>query len=138
MWPEYIVPEEFSDIPMKLNLADYLVDRHAREGRGDSVAVKFMDKTFTYTDLQRMVNKFGNALKAAGVESQDRVGIRVVNSPQAMVSIFAIEKVGAIPVPMSPLWSKEEVAFVANNAEMKFFVVNEPLLGPVEEAKDDF
>ncbi|QCQ23080.1 acyl-CoA synthetase [Desulfoglaeba alkanexedens] len=138
MWPEYIVPEEFSDIPMKLNLADYFVDRHVREGRGDSVAVKFMDETFTYTDLQRMVNKFGNALKAAGVESQDRVGIRLVNSPQAMVSIFAIEKVGGIPVPMSPLWSKEEVAFVANNAEMKFFVVNEPLLGPVEEAKDDF
>jgi len=88
--------------------------------------------------LQGMVNKFGNSLKAVGVEPQDRVGLRLVNSPQAVATVFAIEKIGAIPVPTSPLWSKDEVAFVANNAEMKFFVVNAPLMPPVEEAKPNF
>ncbi len=138
LWPEYVVPEEFADIPDELNLADFLVDRHVREGRGDNIAIKFMDKSITFAQLQQMVNKFGNALKEAGVESQDRVGIRLVNSPQAVATIFAIEKIGAIPVPTSPLWSKDEVAFVANNAEMKFFVVNAPLMPPVEEAKANF
>lgn len=136
-WPEYLVPEEFADTPDKLNLADFLLDRHVREGRGDNAAIKFMDKTFSYAQVQQMVNKFGNALKEAGVEAQDRVGIRLVNSPQAIVAIFAIEKIGAIPVPTSPLWSSEEVAFVANNAEMKFFIVNAPLMEPVEKAKPD-
>lgn len=138
MWPEYVVPEEFADTPEQVNLADFLVDRHVREGRGNNIAVKFMDKEFTFAQLQGMVNKFGNALKAAGVEPQDRVGIRLVNSPQAVATVFAIEKIGAIPVPTSPLWSKDEVAFVANNAEMKFFVVNAPLMPPVEEAKPNF
>jgi 2-aminobenzoate-CoA ligase len=137
-WPEYIVPDEFANTPDKLNLADFLLDRHVREGRGGNVAVKFMDKDFTYAQLQQMVNKFGNALKEAGVESQDRVGIRLVNSPQAVVAVFAIEKIGAIPVPTSPLWSQEEVAFVANNAEMKFFIVNAPLMEQVTKAKADF
>ena len=137
-WPEYIVPEEFADTPMELNIADFLLDRHVREGRGGNAAIKFMDKTFTYAQVQQMVNKFGNALKEVGVEAQDRVGIRLVNSPQAVVAIFAIEKIGAIPVPTSPLWSAEEVAFVANNAEMKFFVVNAPLMDPVEKAKPEF
>lgn len=137
-WPEYVVPEEFADTPMELNLADFLLDRHVREGGGDNLAIKFMDKTFTYAQLQKMVNQFGNSLRAAGVEPQDRVGIRLVNSPQAVVAVFAIEKLGAVPVPTSPLWSAEEVAFVANNAEMKFFVVNAPLLDAVEKAKHDF
>ncbi|MCL6634608.1 MAG: acyl-CoA synthetase [Peptococcaceae bacterium] len=137
-WPEYIVPEEFADTPMELNLADFLLDRHVREGGGENVAIKFMDKTFTYAQVQRLVNKFGNALKGAGVEPQDRVGIRLVNSPQAIITVFAIEKIGAIPVPTSPLWSAEEVAFVANNAEMKFFVVNAPLMEPVKAAKPHF
>ena len=101
-------------------------------------AIKFMDQTVSYAQLQEMVNKFGNSLKDAGVESQDRVGIRLVNSIQALVAIFAIEKIGAIPVPTSPLWSGEEVAFVANNAEMKFFIVNAPLMPPVEQAKPNF
>ncbi|MDY0039451.1 MAG: acyl-CoA synthetase [Desulforhabdus sp.] len=137
-WPEYIVPTEFADTPMELNLADFLVDRHIREGRGENVAIKFMDKTFSYAQLQQMVNKFGNSLKALGVESQDRVGIRLVNSPQAVVAIFAIMKIGAIPVPTSPLWSGEEVAFVANNAEMKYFIVNAPLMEAVAKAKPEF
>ncbi|NLJ27507.1 acyl-CoA synthetase [Desulforhabdus amnigena] len=138
LWPDYVVPDEFADTPMKLNLADYLLDRHIREGRGDNIAIKFMDKTFTYAQLQTMVNKFGNALRDAGVDVQDRVGIRLVNSPQAVITIFAIEKIGAIPVPTSPLWSAEEIAFVANNAEMKYFVVNAPLMAPVETAKANF
>ena len=137
-WPEYVVPEEFADTPDELNLADFLLDRHVREGRGDNPAIKFMDQTVSYAQLQEMVNKFGNALKEVGVESQDRVGIRLVNSIQALVAIFAIEKIGAIPVPTSPLWSGEEVAFVANNAEMKLFIVNAPLMPPVEVAKPNF
>lgn len=137
-WPEYVVPEEFADTPMELNLADFLLDRHIREGRGENVAIKFMDKTISYAQLQQMVNKFGNSLKGLGVEPQDRVGIRLVNSPQAVVAIFAIMKIGAIPVPTSPLWSGEEVAFVANNAEMKYFIVNAPLMEAVEKAKPEF
>ena len=138
MWPEYTVPEEFADTPDELNLTDFLLDRHVREGRGDNAAIKFMDQTVTYAQLQENVNKFGNALKEAGIESQDRVGIRLVNSIQAIVAVFAVEKIGAIPVPTSPLWSGEEVAFVANNAEMKLFIVNAPLMPPVETAKPNF
>jgi 2-aminobenzoate-CoA ligase len=137
-WPEYLVPEEFADTPTQVNLADFFLDRHVREGRGGNAAIKFMDKTITYAQLQQMVNKFGNALKQAGVASQDRIGIRLVNSPQAIVTIFAIEKIGAIPVPTSPLWSGEEVAFVANDSEMRFFVVNAPLMEAVEKAKPEF
>ena len=134
-WPEYVTPKEFSNISGKLNLADFLLDRHVREGRGGNAAIKFMDESITYAQLQRMVNKFGNALKENGVEPQDRVGIRLVNTPQAVVAIFAIEKIGAIPVPTSPLWSAEEISFVVNDAEMKYFVVNASLMDQVEAAK---
>jgi 2-aminobenzoate-CoA ligase len=137
-WPEYVIPEEYADTPEKLNLADFLLDRHVKEGRGDNVALKFMDKEITFAQLQKMVNQFGNALKSAGVEAQDRVGIRLVNTPQSVVTVFGIEKVGAIPVPTSPLWSRDEIAYVVNNSEMKFFVVNAPLMEQVEAAKPNF
>ncbi|MDR3567023.1 MAG: acyl-CoA synthetase [Syntrophobacteraceae bacterium] len=137
-WPQYLTPDEFADTPYKLNLADYLLDRHVAAGRGDNVAIRFMEKVITYSQLQKMVNQFGNALKGAGVEPQDRVGIRLVNAPMSLVTIFAIEKIGAIPVPTSPLWSREEISFVVNNAEMKYFVVNAPLMEQVEAAKPGF
>ncbi|MEN6441004.1 MAG: acyl-CoA synthetase [Syntrophobacter sp.] len=137
-WPEFTIPDESTDIPYRLNLADFLLDRHIREGRGDHIAIKFQDRTFSYSLLQSLVNRFANGLRSAGAEAQDRIGIRLVNSPQAIVTIFAIEKIGAIPVPTSPLWSAEELAYVVNDSEMKFLVVNISLNGPVEDAKEQF
>ena len=98
--------------PDKLNLADFLLDRHVKEGRGDQAAILFGDTKITYKELMAMANKVANVLKSLGVESQDRVGIRMTNAPEAVAINFGIMKLGAIPVPVSPLWAKEEVAFV--------------------------
>jgi 2-aminobenzoate-CoA ligase len=137
LWPTYTEPAEFP-VPDKLNLADFLLDRHVREGRGDNVAILFGDQKITYKELLATANKFANVLKSLGVEEQDRVGLRLTNTPEAIAINFGIMKVGAIPVPVSPLWAKEEVAFVLNNAEFKAFAVSFPLLAAVEASKPEW
>jgi 2-aminobenzoate-CoA ligase len=135
LWPEYLVPEEFSDTPTRINLADFLLDRHIREGRGKNPALKFQDRIISYSEFQILTNRLGNSLKEAGVEPQDRVGIRMNNSPQAIVSIFAIEKIGAVPIPASPLWTARELAYVMDNAEMKFLIASAHLAEQFQDAK---
>lgn len=137
LWPEYITPPDI-EVPEKLNLADFLLDRHIREGRGDNVAILFGDQKITYKEVQTQANKFANVLKSLGVEEQDRVGIRMTNAPEAVIINFGIMKVGAIPVPVSPLWAKEEIAFVLNNAEFKAFAVSFPLMEAVEASKHEW
>ncbi|MBM4286394.1 MAG: acyl--CoA ligase [Deltaproteobacteria bacterium] len=137
LWAEYTSPAEFP-VPDKLNLADFLLDRHVREGRGDNAAILFGDTKLTYKEVLAMANKFANVLKSLGVEAQDRVGIRMTNAPEPVAINFAIMKLGAIPVPVSPLWAKEEVAFVVNNAEFKVFVVSFPLMEAVEASKHEW
>ncbi len=137
LWAEYTSPAEFP-VPDKLNLAEFLLDRHVKEGRGDNVAILFGDSKMTYKELLAMANKFANVLKGLGVEAQDRVGIRMTNAPEAVAINFGIMKLGAIPVPVSPLWAKEEVAFVLNNAEFKAFAVSFPLMPAVEGGKPEF
>ncbi len=139
LWADYTVPEEFKQFATgKWNIAEEFLDKHVKEGRGDQVAILFGDQKITYKDLLAMSNKFANVLTKLGVEAQDRVGLRLTNMPEAVAINFGIQKVGAIPVPVSPLWAKEEVAFVVNNAEFKAFVVSFPLMGPVEAAKHEF
>jgi len=139
LWAEYTAPEEFKQYASgQWNIADEFLDKHVKEGRGDQVAILFGDQKITYKELLAMANKFANVLKKIGVEAQDRVGLRMTNMPEAVAANFGVQKVGAIPVPVSPLWAKEEVAFVVNNAEFKAFVVSFPLMGPVEAAKHEF
>jgi 2-aminobenzoate-CoA ligase len=139
LWAEYTVPEEFKQYASgQWNIAEEFLDKHVKEGRGDQVAVLFGDQKITYKELLTMANKFANVLAKLGVESQDRVGIRLTNMPEAIAINFGIQKCGAIPVPVSPLWAKEEVAFVLNNAEFKAFAVSFPLMAAVEGAKPEF
>lgn len=137
LWPDYTKPAEFP-VPEQLNLAEFLLDRHVKEGRGDNVAILFGDTKTTYNELLAMANKFANVLKGLGVEAQDRVGLRMTNAAEPVAINFAIMKLGAIPVPVSPLWAKEEVAFVVNNAEFKAFVVSFPLMEAVEASKHEW
>jgi 2-aminobenzoate-CoA ligase len=139
LWAEYTVPEEFKQYASgQWNIAEEFLDKHVKEGRGDQIAVLFGDQKISYKELLAMANKFANVLAKLGVESQDRVGIRLTNMPEAIAINFGIQKCGAIPVPVSPLWAKEEVAFVLNNAEFKAFAVSFPLMAAVEGAKPEF
>jgi 2-aminobenzoate-CoA ligase len=139
LWAHYTAPEEFKQFASgQWNIAEELLDRHVKEGRGDNVAILFGDQKITYKELLAMANKFANVLTKHGIGAQDRVGLRLTNMPEAVAINFGIMKVGAIPVPISPLWAKEEVAFVCNNAEFAGFAVSFPLMAAVEEARHEF
>jgi 2-aminobenzoate-CoA ligase len=139
LWAQYTAPEEFKKYTSgQWNIAEELLDRHVKEGRGDKTAILFGDQKVSFKELLAMANKFANVLTKLGVESQDRVGIRLTNAPEAIAINFGIEKCGAIPVPVSPLWAKEEVAFVLNNSEFKAFAVSFPLMAAVEAAVPEF
>ena len=139
LWAGYTAPEEFKQFTSgQWNIAEEFLDKHVKEGRGDQVAILFGDQKITYKELLAMANKFANVLTKLGIGAQDRVGLRLTNMPEAVAINFGIQKCGAIPVPISPLWAKEEVAFVCNNAEFAAFAVSFPLMAAVEEARHEF
>ena len=138
LWPEYVVPREFDIFPEKVNLAAELLDKNIHEGRSDQTAIYFEDRRISYQEVFERVNRFGNSLIGLGIEPLDRVGIRFVNIPDSIVANFAIQKIGAIPVPMSPLWSKHEIVFSSNNAETKAIIVAAALAGEVMKGVGEY
>ncbi len=138
-WPEHIVPDEFKSLVAgPLNIAEELLDKWVKAGKANDPAILFGDKTITFEQLMKTANKVANLLKSLGIESQDRVGIRLTNTPDSVAINFGIQKLGAIPVPISPLWAKEEIEFTLNNAEFAAFFVSAPLMPAVEAGKHDF
>lgn len=137
LWPDYIVSKENDVFPDKVNLASELLDRNLQRGLGDYPAILFQDRKVTYKELAERVNRLGNSLVKLGIEPLDRVAIRFVNVPDAIVANFAIMKIGAIPVPMSPLWSKHEISYCGNNAEITALIVSAALMEEVNKAKPD-
>ncbi|HAM57750.1 MAG TPA: AMP-dependent synthetase, partial [Candidatus Rokubacteria bacterium] len=136
LWPEriYTLPEHAA-YPQRLNSTEELVDRHVAEGRGDRTAILFEDQTITYRALGASVNKVGSALRALGIEEEDRVLLRSPSIPPALVANFAVIKIGAVIVPTSPLFSRAELAHVAGLTEAVALIVAAPLLEEVDAAR---
>ena len=54
----------YIEFPERFNIASAMVDGKVNEGEGDKVAFCWRERNFNYKDIQNMVNKIGNALKA--------------------------------------------------------------------------
>jgi acetyl-CoA synthetase len=85
----------------RLNVAVNCVDRHVDAGHGDRVALHFEGepgdtRTITYSQLKDDVCRAANALEALGVGEGDRVAIYLPMIPEAVVSMLACARVGAI------------------------------------------
>ena len=137
LWPKrvYTLPE-FAAYAEKFNPTEELLGKAVAAGRGDRTAVLFEDQRLTYNQLLTQANKLASALRDLGVNAGDRVILRTPNIPPALVANFAILKLGAVCTPTSPLFSRAEIAHVANDSEAVAIIVSAALLGEVEAARD--
>jgi len=139
LWPKrvYTLPE-FATYAQRFNPTEELLGKAVAAGRGERTAVLFEDQRITYNQLLAQANKFGNALRELGVQEGDRIVLRTPNIPPALVANFAILKLGAVCTPTSPLFSRHEIAHVANDSEAVAVIVSAALLGEVEAARENF
>jgi 2-aminobenzoate-CoA ligase len=138
LWPTraYKLPE-YEAYPQKFNSTEELIDKQVAGGKGDRPAILFEDRKIPYRALLGMVNKLGSSMKALGIEEADRVALRAPNIPPALVTNFAVLKIGGVFLPTSGLFSRSEIAHVFNNAEVKAVVVASALLEELEKARPD-
>ena len=102
----------------------------------DRAATIFFGGKISYRDLARKVNQFGNALKALGVKKGDRVAVMLPNCPQAVISLFAALKIGAIGVMTNPLYVERELEHQLNDSGAETLIVLDLLWGRVLNVRD--
>src|SRR6266571_1599009 len=138
MWPTriYTLPE-FAKYPDRLNPTEELLDKAVAAGRGDRVAYLFEEQRITYAQLLTQANKLGNALRQLGIGEGERVLSLTPTIPPALVANFAVLKLGAVFTPISPLFSRADIAHVANDAEAVAIIAHAGFLGEIEAAREN-
>ncbi len=121
-------------LPAQFNVATYFVDRNLGEGRDQTPAFLYEDRTLTYGDVADLANRAGNALLELGVEMEDRVLLICLDSPEFLGAFWGAIKIGAVPVPVNTLLRAQDYLYVLNDSRARVAVVSAPLLaeaGPV-------
>jgi acetyl-CoA synthetase len=89
----------------RLNACDAAVDRHVREGRGAARALHGEGDggeidTLSFAELQERVGRAAGALRALGVRRGDAVALMLPMIPEAVVTVLAAARIGAVLAPM--------------------------------------
>ncbi|MEM7337173.1 MAG: long-chain-fatty-acid--CoA ligase [Actinomycetota bacterium] len=112
-------------------LAD--ITRTHAAARPDKAAIVCDERTLTFAELDREANQVANALIAAGVGSQDRVGFIGKNIAEYFTLLFGGAKVNAVTVAVNWRLAPPEMAYIIDNAEAKVVLVEEEFVGHVEK-----
>jgi long-chain acyl-CoA synthetase len=102
----------------------------------DHSAVIYLGERFSYRRLRELSERFAGGLKDLGVQKGDRVIIYVSNCIQWVISFLAMQKLGAVMVPVSPIYTSHELAYMVKDSAAKIVICLDTNFGYVQEVLD--
>ncbi|WP_426987962.1 acetate--CoA ligase [Pseudarthrobacter sp. Y6] len=111
----------------EVNAAYNALDRHVENGLGDRVAIYFEGepgdtRTYTYAQLTEEVKKAANAFESLGVGKGDRVAVYLPMIPEAVITLLACARIGAVHSVVFGGFSADALRSRIEDAEAKLVV----------------
>ena len=111
-----------------VSLKDCFMDSFSR--LGEKKAITFLregkiETEISYIELNEDSNRLANTFHDWGVEKGDRVILFLQKSLIPVIAHLALQKIGAIAVPLNPGFKKSEMEYLLGDAEPKL-VLSEP------------
>jgi acyl-CoA synthetase (AMP-forming)/AMP-acid ligase II len=97
-----------------------------------TVALKDRERSLTYPDLNRRVNKLAHSLLALGLKKGDKLAVLLENSIEIIEAYLATAKTGIVIVPINFRLTTRDVEYIADNADAKAFIVHDEFVGTVD------
>ena len=111
----------------QLNVAANCLDRHLTNGRRNKAALIFEGepgdtRVLTYFDLHREVCKLANVLEGQGIKKGDRVTIYLPAVPEAVISMLACARIGAVHTVVFGGFSADSLAERIGDSQSKLLI----------------
>ncbi|MFH2091702.1 MAG: amino acid adenylation domain-containing protein, partial [Pseudomonadota bacterium] len=97
-------------------------------------ALYYQDEAYTFQDLEIQANQMANFLKKKGARTETLIGICMDRTPLTIICLLAILKCGAAYVPLDPEYPKERLAYIAEDAGLKFILTQYKNKGRIAKA----
>ena len=107
-----------------------LLHRQA-DARGDKVAFADLHGAVTYSDLMRTTGNLAGSLTGAGVSPGDAVAILLPNSVAWVQSCFAVNRAGALAVPIGYDAAPPEIIYRIVDAGCKVLITTDEMMETV-------
>lgn len=94
----------------------------------DKIALVCNGARHTYSDVNLLAEALAGTLQRRGVKHGDRVATFIDNSLEAVVSIYAALKCGAVIMPVNPLTRDAKLAYLLNDSRASVLITQSALM----------
>ena len=96
----------------------------------NATAVIFENERLTYRELNGRANQVAHRLRKLGVGPDVLVGLFMERNAELVIGLLAILKAGGAYVPIDPVYPKDRIAFMLEDADVKV-LLTQPKLEPL-------
>ena len=100
----------------------------------DKDAVFYLGKWHTYREIEEKSNALAHLLMGLGTKKGDRVALFIENSPEYVITYYAILKAGGITVALNTENMAQDVGFIVRDCGVRIFVTNERQFSRIGQA----
>jgi len=111
------VPHDL-EITSDTAIGDFRASAARRPG---APAVYYFDHALSFGEIDQASNGLAAAFEELGLTKGDRIVIDLQNVPQFLVATYASWKLGAIAVPLNPMYKEKELAYFCQDSGAKFY-----------------
>jgi len=146
VYREFRWKDHFSELDWfekgKINAAHNAVTRHAISDNKSRTAIFWEDengkeKRFTFSQLEKLSNKFANVLKKQGIKKGDRVFIFLPRIPETYIGFLGILKTGATAGTLFQAFEKRALLDRLKNSGAKFVLTDKKLKTRIDKIRKD-
>ena len=134
-WEKYYTKEELNiSVP---DLSIYQIFEESAKKHFNNVALEYMGKNITYKQFLQLVDRCARSFLQLGIREGDIVTICMPNTPETLITFYAINKIGAIANMIHPLSSEEEIKLYLKETNSTAFVMIDVCYEKVRNVIDD-
>jgi long-chain acyl-CoA synthetase len=102
--------------------------------RGEAAAVVYLGTRYSYNRLRALSESLAAALSGIGVEAGGKVMLYIPNGIQWVVAWLALQRLGAVAVPITPIYTPRDIIYIANDSGAETIVCADTNFGYVTSA----
>ena len=92
----------------------------------DKTALIACDRTYSYRELDREMNRAANALIGLGLKKGDRAAILLPRTSRQIIAMYAVMKAGGAYIPCDPEYPAERIGYILSSSGARFIITDEP------------
>ena len=100
-------------------------------------AVVYLGEVLNYVDLFGGVECLSTGLKSLGIKQRDKILLYMPNTPQWIISWLSIQKLGAVAVPIAPIYTPRDLRYIAGDSGARTIICADTNFGYAKELKEE-